>query len=248
MKTARQKAMIALLIQHQSLTTDALSSLLNVSKGTIRRDLTELQAHGQVLRSYGRAKSLHRGDRDSGDDFRTRIKSHYAHKRTIAQEALAWIEEGMVIALDASSTCWYLARQLPDCNINVFTNSHLVCLELGKRKNIQLISSGGLLQRKYGCYVNPTLLSQVKSLEIDLFIFSCEGIDKNGELWESNVYNADFKSLLLKRAQQTILLTDKSKFNRSSEITIGNLREVTQVISDARDNNTHFYNRKIGPA
>ncbi len=81
----------------------------------------------------------------------------------------------MVIALDASSTCWYLARQLPDINIQVFTNSHPICHELGKRERIQLISSGGTLERKYGCYVNPSLISQLKSLEIDLFIFLVKG-------------------------------------------------------------------------
>jgi DeoR family L-fucose operon activator len=56
---------------------------------------------------------------------------------------------------------------------------------------------------------------QLKSLEIDLFIFSCEGIDSHGALWDSNAFNADFKSLLLKRASQSLLLIDKSKFNRS---------------------------------
>ncbi|HAU5634662.1 L-fucose operon activator [Citrobacter amalonaticus] len=232
MKSARQQAIIELLIQHHSQTTEMLSARLNVSKETIRRDLTELQAHGKVLRSYGRAKYIRRDDRDSGDPFHTRVKSHYAHKVDIAKEALSWIDEKMIIALDASSTCWYLARQLPDINIKVFTNSHPICLELGKRENIQIISSGGLLMRKYGCYVNPALVSQIKSLEIDLFVFSCEGIDKNGVLWESNVHNADFKSLILKRSHQSLLLSDKSKFNRSSEINIGHLSDVTHMISD----------------
>ena len=140
----------------------------------------------------------------------------------------------MVIALDASSTCWYLARQLPDIDLQVFTNSHPICLELGKREQIQLISSGGQLERKYGCYVNPSLVSQLKPLDIDLFIFSCEGIDGDGGLWDSNTVNADFKSLLLKRASQSLLLIDKSKFNRSGEARIGHLDDVTHIISDAQ--------------
>lgn len=217
-----------------SLTTEALSEQLKVSKETIRRDLNELQTQGKILRNHGRAKYIHRQNQDSGDPFHIRLKSHYAHKADIAREALAWIEEGMVIALDASSTCWYLARQLPDINIQVFTNSHPICHELGKRERIQLISSGGTLERKYGCYVNPSLISQLKSLEIDLFIFSCEGIDSSGALWDSNAINADYKSMLLKRAAQSLLLIDKSKFNRSGEARIGHLDEVTHIISDER--------------
>ncbi len=58
--------------------------------------------------------------------------------------------------------------------------------------------------------MNPALISQLKSLEIDLFIFSCEGIDPQGALWDSNAFNADFKSILLKRAAQSLLLIDKA--------------------------------------
>lgn len=200
---------------------DVLSTQLNVSKETIRRDLSELQAQGKVLRNHGRAKYIHRENQDSGDPFHIRLKSHFTHKADIAREALEWIEAGMVIALDASSTCWYLARQLLDIDIQVFTNSHPICLELGKREQIQLISSGGKLERKYGCYVNPSLISQLKLLDIDLFIFSCEGIDSHGGLWDSNRVNAGFKSLLLKRASQSLLLIDKSKFNRSGRPELG---------------------------
>ncbi|MBM3073066.1 L-fucose operon activator [Lelliottia sp. RWM.1] len=234
MKEARQLAILDLLINHKSLTTEALSVALSVSKETIRRDLSELQAQGKILRNHGRAKYIHRENQDSGDPFQSRLKSHYAHKADIAREALSWIEEGMVIALDASSTCWYLARQLPDIDLHVFTNSQPVCQTLSKRKHIQLTCSGGTLQRKYGCYVNPSLISQLRSFEIDLFVFSCEGIDNSGVLWDSNTVNADYKSLLLKRTAQSLLLIDKSKFNRSGEARIGHLDDVTHIISDAQ--------------
>ena len=123
--------------------------------------------------------------------------------------------------------------QLPDRPLHVFTNSQPICQELAKRDQITLTCSGGTLQRKYGCYVNPALISQLKSLEIDLFIFSCEGIDPQGALWDSNAFNADFKSILLKRAAQSLLLIDKSKFNRSGEARIGHLDDVTHIVSDA---------------
>lgn len=232
MKAARQQAIVDLLSLHNSLTTDALAVQLNVSKETIRRDLSDLQAQGKVLRNHGRAKGIQRENRDSGDPFHIRLKSHYAHKADIAKKALGWIDEGMVIALDASSTCWYLARQLPDINIQVFTNSHPICQELGKRQHIQLICAGGRLERKHGCYVNPSLLSQVKALEIDLFIFSCEGIDRHGALWDSSTFSAGFKSVLLRRAAQSLLLIDKSKFNRAGEARLGHLDDVTHIVSD----------------
>lgn len=76
----------------------------------------------------------------------------------------------MVIALDASSTCWYLARQLPDINLHVFTNSQPICRAQQAREYSAYLLRG-TLQRKYGCYVSASLISQLKALEIDLFIF-----------------------------------------------------------------------------
>ncbi|MFO6484140.1 L-fucose operon activator [Escherichia coli] len=234
MKAARQQAIVDLLLNHTSLTTEALSEQLKVSKETIRRDLNELQTQGKILRNHGRAKYIHRQNQDSGDPFHIRLKSHYAHKADIAREALAWIKErdGDGLTPVQLAGIWHAS-----CLTSTFRSSPIrpsICHELGKRERIQLIRSGGTLERKYGCYVNPSLISQLKSLEIDLFIFSCEGIDSSGALWDSNAINADYRSMLLKRAAQSLLLIDKSKFNRSGEARIGHLDEVTHIISDER--------------
>lgn len=143
MKAARQQQIVELLNQHHTLTTEALSHLLQVSIETIRRDLSELQKQGRIQRSHGQARVLQRNNHNGEKPFQRRVKSHYAHKSDIARTALAWIDEGMTIALDASSTCWFLARQLPNMTLTVFTNSHPVCVELGRRERIQLISAGG---------------------------------------------------------------------------------------------------------
>lgn len=75
MKAARQQAIVDLLLNHTSLTTEALSEQLKVSKETIRRDLNELQTQGKILRNHGRAKYIHRQNQDSGDPFHIRLKS-----------------------------------------------------------------------------------------------------------------------------------------------------------------------------
>ena len=225
LKATRQQSLITLLSQSDWLTTDVLAEKLSVSKETIRRDLKSLQQQGKLLRQHGRARLIHPDSRDSGEPFGARLKSHYADKADIARHALGWISEGMTIALDASSTCFHLARQLPDIDLTVFTNSLPICHEMAKRERITLICSGGTLERKYRCYVNPALVTQLKGL----------GVDEHGVLWDPSEHNAGFKALLLNRASQSLLLIDKSKFMRASEVKIGQLSQVTQIIqSDKR--------------
>lgn len=234
MKSQRHQDLIRLLTDCDWLTTDALADRLEVSKETIRRDLKQLQQQGKIVRQHGRARAIHPDHRDSGEPFGARLKSHYADKVDIARLALDWVSEGMTLALDSSSTCFHLARQLPDIALTVFTNSLPICDEMAKRERITLICSGGTLERKYRSYVNPALITQLKSLEIDLFIFSCEGVDEQGVMWDPTLNSASFKSQLLGRASQSLLLLDKSKFQRSSEVKIGHLSQVTQLISDAQ--------------
>ncbi|RPH30897.1 L-fucose operon activator [Buttiauxella warmboldiae] len=232
MKTVRHQQLVQLVEQYSNLTTQQLAHCLEVSQETVRRDLRLLQKQGKIMRQHGRAKSINRGADESGDPFDLRLKSHLNSKAEIAHRALAWIVPGMVIALDASSTCWYLARLLPDIALTVFTNSERVCQALAKREHIELISSGGLLQRKYACYINAPLAAGLKNLDIDLFLFSCEGVDSSGTLWDTRSWNAEYKTVLLKRAAQSLLLIDKSKFDRVSEVRIGERTDVTEIITE----------------
>ncbi len=235
MKSTRQQDILALISQQEILKVDELAAAFQVSKETIRRDFNSLQDQGLLIRQHGRAKSIKRGAPDSGDSFNDRIKSHLYSKADIAEQALTWIDEDMVIALDASTTCWYLAKKLPDIPLTVFTNSVRVCHELEKKSRITLVSSGGTLQRKYACYMNSAIFSLLKHLDIDLFIFSCEGIDNDGIMWDSNAINAEYKTILLNKATQSLLLMDKSKLHRKSTVKIGPLQQVERVISDADD-------------
>lgn len=234
MKSNRQQKIIQLLSGCDGLTTDALAEQFAVSKETIRRDLKGLQQQGKIVRHHGRARAIHPDSRDGGEPFGARLKSHYADKADIAHRALDWVSSGMILALDASSTCFHLARQLPDIELTVLTNSLPICHEMAKRERITLICTGGTLDRKYRCYINPALVTLVKDLAIDLFIFSCEGVDEQGDMWDPVEQNAAFKAHLLRRASQSLLLIDKSKFQRSSEVKIGSLSQVTQMITDAQ--------------
>ncbi len=232
MKEERHLRILKLLGQHDWLATDVLARALAVSQETLRRDLRELQRQGKILRSHGRARSL-LGGTSYADPFRARQKSHYARKADIARRALPWIDEGITLALDASTTSWYLARQLPDLSLTVFTNSLRICQALERRPNIRLLHSGGWLDRDSACYENPALLALLRHIDIDLFIFSCQGVDSAGDIWDVQGWNARFKQLLLARAGQSLLLMDASKRGRTGEVCIGSLSGVTALIDDA---------------
>ncbi|QCR37881.1 L-fucose operon activator [Nissabacter sp. SGAir0207] len=231
MKNTRHEALLKLIAEQDVMSVNQLSEQLSVCRETIRRDLSELQEQGLILRRHGKAKRIIQQD-DIGIPFTRRVKSHLHDKDDITRQALAYIEAGMVLALDASTTCWHLARKLPDVPLTVLTNSARVVRELERRQYVSVVCTGGELLRKEEVYRSPALLSLIKHYEIDLFMFSCEGLDKQGTLWDSNDHNAEFKAMLVKRAAQSLLLMDKSKLWRQGVARICALPEVDIIISN----------------
>lgn len=131
-----------------------LSQLFQVSQETIRRDLTRLEKNKKLTRSFGGAVSLDTPDVtsvtvednawqtnsvDRAESFRKRTEEHPDVKAKIAKAALQFIHPGDCILMDNSSTCWFLARQIPDIDITVVTNSLRIIQALACRDNVRII-------------------------------------------------------------------------------------------------------------
>ncbi|MGK9527522.1 DeoR/GlpR transcriptional regulator, partial [Salmonella enterica subsp. enterica] len=60
---------------------------------------------------------------EQGESFRDRSNQSPDSKTRIAKRALQLINPGDCLLLDSSSSSWFLARQLPDIQLVVLTNS-----------------------------------------------------------------------------------------------------------------------------
>ncbi|MGI6776850.1 MAG: DeoR/GlpR family DNA-binding transcription regulator [Acetivibrionales bacterium] len=121
--TNRRNMILRMLSAKGRLETKELISLLNVSDETIRKDLIALEEQGIIKREYGAALLISRNDEE---EIEFRNMENVDAKNRIAQEALKYIPEddSTIIAIDAGSTTWCLARLLSQRNRrNIITNS-----------------------------------------------------------------------------------------------------------------------------
>ena len=81
-----------------------------VSEVTVRADLSELARQGLVARVRGGVRPLQRGQSELGFDLRLRLQA--GRKQAIARAAAALVGEGEAVALDSSTTAYYLALAL----------------------------------------------------------------------------------------------------------------------------------------
>ena len=123
-----------------------LSEAFAVSEVTVRSDLTTLAKQGLVARIRGGVRALQLGQSEVGFDLRLRLEVE--RKRAIGRAAAAMVNEGEAVALDASTTAYYLALELRSKReLVVVTNGLLVATALADAPGITVLVTGGVSPR-----------------------------------------------------------------------------------------------------
>ncbi|WP_065648733.1 MULTISPECIES: DeoR/GlpR family DNA-binding transcription regulator [Pantoea] len=219
-----------------------LVTLCQVSQETIRRDLSQLEKSGLLQRSHGGAVPVkrqsasiqgnNRSSRENELSFRQRINEHVDAKMSIAKRALDFITPGDCILLDSSTTCWYLARQLPDIELTVLTNSLRIVQTLAARGSIRTICLGGEYSDRDEDFHGVVAEQPLREFQINKIFFSCSSLGNDGYLREGNENNAHLKQQMLLAAERKHLLLDGSKFMRPSFARVCHYRDVDFLITD----------------
>ncbi|OOH87719.1 DeoR family transcriptional regulator [Pasteurellaceae bacterium 15-036681] len=225
----RHRSILNYLEQFDEASVQELSSQLNVSVETIRRDLNFMARNNLLHRTHGGAVS--NKNRDIGRSFQVRQRINSDAKKTIAENVLDHFFEGAVIALDASSSSWNIAQLLPDVPCTIITGSMHNIRALANKPCIEIISTGGIYSSKYDAFYGSLSAHLLSRFNIDMAIFSCTGI-YDGTIWESNEMNAVFKRKMLAVSKKAFLLADRSKFGRKDLIRLCDFSDVDTVFTD----------------
>ena len=227
----RHQKIVELVNQKLSIRVSELSQLFGVTEETIRRDLEKLEKENQLQRSHGGAVSIKKEDAEI--PYLEREIMNAAEKRKIALAAVKFIHSGDQIVLDASTTAWYMAKELPDMPLSVITNSMKVALELSKKEQIKVISTGGMLLPESLSYVGPLAERSLQMYHVNKAFISCKGVHVQAGLSDSNEWQALLKKQMMEISDETILMADSTKFGVRTFVQVSSLDQVDQVITDS---------------
>ncbi|MBS4203376.1 DeoR/GlpR family DNA-binding transcription regulator [Lederbergia citrea] len=228
----RHQKIIELVNERSSIRVTELSNIFSVTEETIRRDLEKLEKEQKLQRSHGGAVSVR--EQDSEIHFSERVITNVLEKKAIAVEAAKQVKSGDRIILDASTTAWYMAKELPNLPLTVITNSIKVVMELSKKEKIEIISMGGRLSPRSLSYVGPLAEQSINMYHVNKVFLSCKGLDFNDGLSDSNELQAMLKKRMIERSDQVYLMVDSSKIGKRAFSQISPLSEVDFVITDKK--------------
>ncbi|SDN88366.1 DeoR/GlpR family DNA-binding transcription regulator [Alkalicoccus daliensis] len=241
----RHKNIIKELKKHGKVKVGELSKSLSVTDETIRRDLEFLENQKVLIRTRGGAVQ------SASEGFEVpsmeREQKHLEEKEAIARQALELVEEGEIIAIDASTTSLQLAKLLPNMSLTVITNSIHVSIELAKKEQITVILTGGYLRKESMSLVGITSDKIINDYHVNTFFMSCTAIDASWGVSDSHEMQARTKQRIAELADKIVVLADHTKFEQRSLVKWINLDEVDTIIStnDLEDSLAEKYEQKV---
>lgn len=227
----RRELIIQTLREQDSVTVSDLSRRLGVTEVTTRKDLQTLEEQGYLTRVRGGAVMSGRGQLELR--FAARQQIYLDEKRRVAARAARYIESGMTIFLDGSSTVFQMTRLLRDQhNLTVITNGLYAALELSFAPEVTTIVIGGILRRRTSSLVDVLTPNLLRRLHVDIAFMSCRGFTMNNGMMESDLREAQLKRYMAQTAQQMIAIVDHSKFGNAFTASSMLPEEIGLMISD----------------
>ncbi len=209
-----------------------LAALFGTSAMTIRRDLTELEAKGLVVRTQGGVVARDGILRDYDVDVRQTY--NVEEKSAIAKEAMRFIQPGDYVALDASTTVVELAKHIANLrDVTVVTNNFMVANILASSP-VELVFAGGYLRREAFSTVGPLAEHTVMQFAFTKVFVSGTAVDLDAGLMDNSPDEVHMKQLMLRNSKKRYLLADSSKIMHRGLIKVSPLAEFDAVVTDSR--------------
>ena len=227
----RQKKILEILDAEGSVQVSKLSALLDVTEETVRRDLEKLEKQECLTRTHGGAIPIDESSYELSLEKRKHTNSEI--KERLALEAVKHVASGDTIFLDASTTTFYMAKELKKMkNVTVITNSIRIINELSGIEGIKVIAVGGIVSDNQSFVGSLAENSISENYVANKMFFSSKGITADAGILESNEKECGIKQKMLENSGKKFYLCDNSKIGKIGFVKLASFDEIDYFICD----------------
>lgn len=237
----RQNKILAILEEKRSVSVNELTGVLNFSPATIRTDLNYLSDQGLLVRTHGGATLLEKQKNDQIErSYDIRERKNNSEKKEIAKYAIEYVHPRECIILDASSTCYELAKLLLNTTmqLTVLTSGLRTAELLKNNPNITLIVIGGIVKASSNAIEGLLGAEILTKLNIDRLFVSSHSFNLKDGLADFNLYEVELKRKMVEYAPEVFALVDHSKLEKKSIATFANPQQISTLITNRKADNS----------
>jgi DeoR family transcriptional regulator, aga operon transcriptional repressor len=182
-----------------------------VTAVTIRKDLEVLERRHLLARVRGGAVTADGADEGA---FEMRLRHGAQAKTAIARSVAELVPDGAAIALDCSTTCYYLAQELRGRHSLVVVTNGLRTAELLSDSGVTVVLPGGTLRRSSWSVVGDFGDFVGSRGRLAMGFFGVRGLSLEHGLMELSVEETTVKRRLAAGCVDVYGLFDSSKIGR----------------------------------
>jgi DeoR/GlpR family transcriptional regulator of sugar metabolism len=206
-----------------------LSSSLDVSVDTVRRDLRELSEAGLLRRVHGGALPAAVGARP----YSVRREQAPAAKAAIARATSRLVRPGQVILLDSGTTTLEVARHLPpDLEATVITNSPPIAVALAEHASVEVMVLGGMLAKGAHSLVGAATIEALRSVRADLLVLGVCSVHPEFGITVVELEESYVKRLMIANAAEVVAVSSADKLGSAGPFVIAPLEELTYLVTE----------------
>jgi DeoR family transcriptional regulator, myo-inositol catabolism operon repressor len=235
LKTKRLNQIQEYVLQHQTASLDELVEVFGVSKNTIRRDVQLLVENGELKKVYGGVAANH----STLISFHDRKVRYQPEKKKIGKLAADFVEDGDIIFIDSGTTTFEMLEFIKNKTITVITNNFDFISEAISFENVNIFSTGGMLDRNTRSFVNFKSNDIFKSYNINKAFMASTGISLTNGVTNSSPLESEIKRSAVEKCSEVFLLVDSYKFDKYALTTYCNLNEIDYLITDKLPNENY---------
>lgn len=224
----RDNAILELLVPVKRLEVTAIAEALGVSQVTIRKDLDALEERGILRREHGYAIL------GGTDDINNRLAYHYEEKQLIAATAAELVDDGETVMIENGSCCALLAETLLKTkrDITIITNSAFIAGHIRALPGAHVILMGGDFQNTAQVSVGPLLKLCASQFHVSKLFIGVDGYGEEEGFMASDYMRVQAVRDMAEQARQVIVLSQSSKFNRTSVVALALPNGVQTLVTD----------------
>ena len=228
----RKRHILEELEKNGVVTLQELVEQFKVSEMTVRRDLTELERQGFLIRKYGGAVKTEAVD--SLFSFNRRMERNGGQKELICSTAAGFIEDGDIIFIDCGTTLFRLAHFIRKRRIRVITNSLPVVSELLNDPLVRLSFVGGDIDNDRQASYGRIAERNISEFSADKAFIGMDGVSLANGLSSFDEKEGMVTKRMAEHADRVYLLCDSSKIEKDSYFRFAPITLVDTMITDTR--------------
>lgn len=229
----RRQRIAEFLHHHGAVTLQQLAEALHVSLSTLRRDLDALAEEGVVERTHGGAILRHLQYSTFEPNIAAARDLSPREKRLVGAAAADSLVPGQSVIFDSGSTVLEAARAVVARKIPIVavTNDIEIAQVLNSSPLVQVHIFGGQLRPGSNTVVGEQVQNAAKLICADVLFFGAHAVTDN-IVSETSPEVAAVKRALMRSATSRRLLVDASKFRPRVFMTVCDMTEIAEVITD----------------